>query len=406
MLNIRFREKTNAWPGFVDLFSNLVIILIFLLIVFVFLWTTTSVFNKNTGAKKVAELQQVQQAQAEQIEQMNADKQEAEQLLIAARDALENQEAQIANQQIQAENLANAYENQIAEQQKQAQEIVDAYEDHIAEQKKQTEELSNAYEDKITILTMQQAELANQIAALTEQLQLATHAKDEMARMESERHEMQDDMSEQRSILNARIAELEAQLDAAEAAAKEKEAEYTQMSNRLNTALAEKVAELNEAVEELDALAEYQSEFYKQVKIALGDRTTIIQDGDRFIISSDILFPSGSYKISADGQAQLRLLANVIKDFENKIPTDIDWIIRVDGHTDNKPVLKGTKAYRNNMQLSLLRATAVIDELVKNGVSKRRLIPTGFGDLHPIALGSDRETLQRNRRIELQLTNR
>ena len=365
MLNTRFKERTNAWPGFVDLFSNLVIILIFLLIVFVFLWTTTSVFNKNTGAKKVAELEQARQAQAEQIEQMNADKQEAEQLLLAARDALESQEGQIANQM----NLANAYEEQI------------------------------------TTLTVQQEQLAKQIEALTKQLQLATSAKDEIARMESERHEMQDEMTKKQSELNARIAELEKQL-AAEEKAKEKEIEYTQMSNRLNKALAEKIAELNEKVAELDSLSLYQSEFYKQVKLALGNRTTVKQDGDRFIVSSDILFPSGSYKLSADGKSQLKLLSNVIKDFENKIPSDIDWIIRVDGHTDNKPVLPETKGYSNNMQLSLLRATAVVNELVKDGVSKRRLVPSGFGDLHPAALGRDKASLQKNRRIELQLTNK
>jgi len=366
MLNTRFKERTNAWPGFVDLFSNLVIILIFLLIVFVFLWTTTSVFNKNTGAKKVAELEQAKQAQAEQIEQMNADKQEAEQLLLAARDALENQEGQIANQI----KLANAYENQI------------------------------------TALTVQQEQLAAQIAALTEQLQLANAAKTEMARMESERHEIQDEMSAKQAELNARIAQLEEQLSAAEQRAKEQETEYTQMSNRLNKALAEKVAELNEKVAELDSLSQYQSEFYKQVKKALGNRTTIKQDGDRFIVSSDILFSSGSYKLSADGKSQLKLLSNVIKDFENKIPSDIDWIIRVDGHTDKKPVLAGTPGYSNNMQLSLLRATAVVNELVKNGVSKRRLVPSGFGDLHPTVLGNDKASLQKNRRIELQLTNK
>ena len=370
MLNIRFRERTNAWPGFVDLFSNLVIILIFLLIVFVFLWTTTSVFNKNTGAKKVAELQQAQLAQAEQIEQMAAYKQESDQMLLAARDALENQEALIANQEIQAENLANAYE------------------------------------DQISALTVQQEELAAQIAALTEQLQLTEHAKEEMARIESERHEMQDEMSAQKSELTARIAELEAKLSAAEEHAKQQEIEYTEMSNRLNKALAEKVAELNEKVAELNSIELYQSEFYKQVKNALGERTTVRQDGDRFIVSSDILFPSGSYTVSKKGKDQLKLLAGVIKDFENKIPSDIEWIIRVDGHTDNKPVLPGTAGYSNNMQLSLLRATAVTNELVKNGVSKRRLIPSGFGDMHPAALGKDKETLQKNRRIELQLTNK
>lgn len=366
MLNTRFKERTNVWPGFVDLFSNLVIILIFLLIVFVFLWTTTSVFNKNTGAKKVAELEQAKQAQAEQIEQMTADKQEAEQLLLAARDALENQEGQIANQM----NLANAYEEQI------------------------------------TTLTIQQEQLARQIETLTKQLQLATSAKEEIARMESERHEMQDEMAKKQSVLNARIAELEEQLDAAEEKAKKQEIEYAQMSNRLNKALAEKVAELNEKIAELDSLSLYQSEFYKQVKLALGNRTTIKQDGDRFIVSSDILFPSGSYKLSADGKSQVRLLSNVIKDFEMKIPSDIDWIIRVDGHTDNKPVLPGTAGYSNNMQLSLLRATAVVNEMVKNGVSKRRLVPSGFGDLHPAELGRDKASLQKNRRIELQLTNK
>lgn len=374
MLNTRFQERTNAWPGFVDLFSNLVIILIFLLIVFVFLWTTTSVFNKNTGAKKVAELEQTQQAQAEQIEQMTADKQEAEQLLIAARDALETQEAQIENQR-------NA-----------------AMQEQI--------QLANAYEDQIANLTVQQEQLAQQIAALTEQLQLANHAKEEMARMESERHEIQDEMAEKQSQLNARIAQLESQLNAAEERAKKQETEYTQMSNRLNKALAEKIAELNEKVAELDSISQYQSDFYKQVKNALGDRTSIRQDGDRFIVSSDILFGSGSYALSQKGKSQLKLLANVIKDFENKIPSDIDWIIRVDGHTDNKAVLPGTAGYSNNMQLSLLRATAVVNELVKNGVSKRRLIPSGFGDMHPTELGRDAASLQKNRRIELQLTNK
>lgn len=364
MLNIRFRERTNAWPGFVDLFSNLVIILIFLLIVFVFLWTTTSVFNKNTGVRKVAELEQIQQEQTETIEQMTADKQEAEQLLIAARDALENQEVQIANQQIQAENLANAYEEQLSQ------------------------------------LSANQAELAKQIAALTEQLQLATAEKENLSEtIDEERKEILDSANSEITELNHRINELEDALRKAEAMAEQKEVEYTEMSNRLNKALAEKVAELN-------SLSQYQSEFYKQVKNALGDRTTIKQDGDRFIVSSDILFGSGSYKISNDGKKQLKLLANIIKDFEMKIPTDIDWIIRVDGHTDNKAVLPGTIGYKNNMELSLLRATAVVNELVKNGVSKRRLVPSGFGEMHPAELAGDKASLQKNRRIELQLTNK
>ena len=171
------------------------------------------------------------------------------------------------------------------------------------------------------------------------------------------------------------------------------------MSERLNNALEVKGTELSQ-------VSQYQSAFYRAIKDALGDRTTVRADGDRFIVSSDILFASGAYNLSPDGKRQLQLIANVIKDFENKIPSDVDWIIRVDGHTDKKPVVRGTRAYRNNLQLSFLRASAVADELAKNGVSKRRLLPTGFGDLHPVELGNSPADLQKNRRIELQLTNR
>lgn len=378
MLNVRFRERTNAWPGFVDLFSNLVIILIFLIMVFLLLWSTTGLFNKKAENNKVAALEQIQQEQAEKIVQMAADNEQAEQLLVAARDVLETQETEIEQQQINQQIQSENYEQQIAvlseEQEKLAKEIAEL-----------TNRLRQADEEK-------QA-LAQEKEALAEQEQQQTN--EILNQANSEINTLQDNVSE----LQNNIAKLQEQLAQAEERAKQQDIEYVEMSNRLNKALADKVAELN-------SLSEYQSEFYKQVKIALGDRTVIQQDGDRFIISSDILFPSGSYKVSKNGKEQLKALANVIVDFEEKIPSDIDWIVRVDGHTDNKPVLPGTQGYRNNTQLSLLRASAVIDELVKNGVSKRRLIPTGFGELHPVALGNDKETLQKNRRIELQLTNK
>lgn len=378
---MRFREKTNAWPGFVDLFSNLVIILIFLLIVFVFLWTTTSVFNKNAGARKLAVLEHQRQQQAQQIAQMTADQEQAQQLLVAARNALENQEIQINNGEIQRKNLANAYEEKIAQM--------------VSEQQLMRQQIEQM-----------QIQMQSRIAELTTMLNHATTAKEEMMRIESERRDIQDDVMIRNGELNAKIEELNSEiarlnaaLDAAEETAKQQDAEYIEMSNRLNRALADKIAELN-------ALGAYQSEFYKQIKLALGDERGIQQDGDRFIVSSDILFGSGSYKISPDGKKQIQILANVIKEFEKKIPDDVDWIIRVDGHTDNKRVIDGTPGYKNNMELSLLRATAVVNELIHDGVSKRRLIPSGFGELYPVAFGNTKSALQKNRRIELQLTNK
>lgn len=370
MLNIRFREKTNTWPAFVDLFSNLVIILIFLLIVFVVLWITTSVFNKDTGAQTVAELKRANAEQSEKIMQMTADEEEAKRLLILARAELENLEKNNAQ-------LSNS----------------------LQEVNVSVDELITEYENKVAELQNQGVDLQAQVAELTQQLNQANLDKQRTAELEQERRNLQSQMEQQRASLAEQLTKLQAALDAAEEKAHEKDIQYVEMSTRLNKALADKVAELN-------SVAQYQSEFYKAIKNALGGDSYIQPDGDRFIVSSDILFSSGSYTLSPEGKNQIRLIANVIKNLENQIPTNIDWIIRVDGHTDKHKVVPGTKGYKDNMELSLLRANAVANALAENGVSKRRLVPSGFGDLHPVELGTDAASLQQNRRIELQLTNR
>ena len=370
MLNIRFRDRTNTWPAFVDLFSNLVIILIFLLIVFVFLWTTTSVFNTKTGAKTLADLKQTNAEQSQKIQQMTADEEEAKRLLILARaqlEALENNNAQLSNELVAVDTSMN---------------------DLIAD-----------YEAKVTELQTQGTNLTARVAELSRQLNQAKLDKEKTAELEQQRRELQTQMDAQRAELSDQLAKLQSALDAAEEKSHAQEIQYVEMSARLNKALADKVAELNK-------VSQYQSAFYRAIKDALGDRTTVQPDGDRFIVSSDILFSSGSYTLSPEGKNQLRLIANVIKDLEHKIPSDVNWIIRVDGHTDNKPVIAGTRGYKNNVELSLLRATAVANELARDGVSKRRLVPSGFGEMHPVELGSDAASLQQNRRIELQLTNR
>ena len=255
------------------------------------------------------------------------------------------------------------------------------------------------YEAKVTELQTQGTNLTARVAELSRQLNQAKLDKEKTAELEQQRRELQTQMDAQRAELSDQLAKLQSALDAAEEKSHAQEIQYVEMSARLNKALADKVAELNK-------VSQYQSAFYRAIKDALGDRTTVQPDGDRFIVSSDILFSSGSYTLSPEGKNQLRLIANVIKDLEHKIPSDVNWIIRVDGHTDNKPVIAGTRGYKNNIELSLLRATAVANELARDGVSKRRLVPSGFGEMHPVELGSDAASLQQNRRIELQLTNR
>lgn len=374
MLNIRYKEKANAWPGFVDLFSNLVIILIFLLIVFVFLWTTTSVFNKSTGTRAVSELRKTNAEQTALIQQMEHDQAEAKRLLLMARDEINSNESSVAD-------LSNAYEMKLQDLEQQTIELQTQ-----VQQLQETHNLNAQYSEQI-------AELERTVARQkTERENLVAQIDDLQKKLDA-----QSDV--QTSIANAEIEKLQSELAAVRAGFAATQVEYISMSDKLNRALADKVAELNE-------MTKYQSEFYRAIKDAIGDRTIVQPDGDRFIISSDILFPSGKYNLSADGKRQLAAIANAIRDFETKIDPNVKWIIRVDGHTDNKPVVAGTHAYRNNLQLSMLRASAVVDELAKNGVSRRRLVPSGFGDMHPIELGNDAASLQKNRRIELQLTNK
>lgn len=357
MLNSRLTEKTNRWPGFVDLFSNLVMILIFLLIVFVFLWTTTNVFNKG-GTKKIEELKRSNEVQAGTIAQMSEDEREAKDLLIMAKSEIETLQSDVGKltEQLQEKDISSK--------------------DMIA-----------GYESRISELESNKSSMQAIIDSLNQELSTA--------KSDDEKKNLQAEIES----LTQKISDLQALLDSSEEKARQQDIQYTELSQRLNKALADKVAELNK-------VAGFQSEFYKAIKLALGDRTTIRQEGDRFIISSDILFGSGQYKLSPEGKKQLQLIANVIKDLENKIPSSINWIIRVDGHTDKVKVVSNNRAFKNNTELSLLRATAVADTLSYFGVSKRRLIPSGFGEMYPVELGNTQKELQKNRRIELRLTNR
>ncbi|MCL1902308.1 MAG: OmpA family protein [Alphaproteobacteria bacterium] len=384
---LRLRERTNTWPGFVDLFSNLVIILIFLLIVFVFLWTTTSVFSTANGGKKIAELRRVNVMQSEQLAQMSADEREARELLIAARGALESLEETRAELEGERERLS----------------------EYVASKDEMLQKLISDYERSLNDTQAESVRMAAQIKELHAQLigaeTAARDAEQAIAEAEQSGFEATIELVAESSKLQAELARLNDLLTTAETKAADQEIAYIEMSTRLNKALADRVAELDELRNAKDNLAEYQSHFYGAVRAALADFKGVDVSGDRFVISSDILFPSGSFALSPEGKNQLRIIATVMKELEARIPTDVNWIIRVDGHTDKKPVIKGTKAFRNNTELSLLRATAVVNELVKDGVSRRRLIPSGFGELFPAEIGNTPAALQKNRRIELRLTN-
>ena len=223
----------------------------------------------------------------------------------------------------------------------------------------------------------------------------ATSALDEQKEISARALAQVEVLNEQIAALRKQLAAIEDALSASEAANKESQSKIADLGARLNVALAQKVQELNR----------YRSDFFGRLRQILGSRPDIRVVGDRFVFESSVLFDVGKADISGAGKQSLDTLASAVLDLEREIPPDIPWILRVDGHTDNRP-LTGAGQYKSNWELSAARAVAVVQYLISKGVEPDRLAAAGFGEFQPIDQGTDEESLARNRRIELKLTER
>ena len=202
-------------------------------------------------------------------------------------------------------------------------------------------------------------------------------------------------LNQQIAALRQQIGALEAALEASEARDRESNAKIADLGRRLNVALAQRVQELNR----------YRSDFFGRLREILSDRENIRIVGDRFVFQSEVLFPSGSDIINEAGQEEMKKLAGAIIDLSREIPPEINWVLRVDGHTDNVP-LSGSGRYRDNWELSSARATSVVKFLIENGVPADRLVAAGFGEYQPLDPEDTPEARAKNRRIELKLTEK
>lgn len=202
-------------------------------------------------------------------------------------------------------------------------------------------------------------------------------------------------LNQQISALRRQIAALEDALNASESRDRESNAKIADLGKRLNVALAQRVQELNR----------YRSDFFGRLREILSDKENIRIVGDRFVFQSEVLFPTGAADINPAGQDEMKKLADAIVELDKEIPSDINWVLRVDGHTDNVP-LAGTGRFRDNWELSSARAVAVVKFLIENGVPANRLVAAGFGEYQPLDPADTPDARARNRRIELKLTER
>lgn len=201
-------------------------------------------------------------------------------------------------------------------------------------------------------------------------------------------------LNRQIAALRQQLARIAVTLEATEAENLEQEVQIADLGSRLNVALANKVQEL----------ARYRSEFFGRLREVLGDRRDVRVVGDRFVFQSEVLFSSGAAELEDAGKGQLASLATTLREISRNIPPDVDWVLRVDGHTDRAPI--NTYAFPSNWELSTARAISVVKFLNAQGIPANRLAATGFGEFQPIDEGNDEIAYRRNRRIELKLTQR
>ena len=342
----RGRAGTNIWPGYVDALSALLMLVIFMLLVYV----VSQLYLSQTLSDRDTQLARLR-AQLTELSQLLGLEQDRSAALERQMATLQDDySASLATNDALATELDNA-----REQLKQQTATLDGQSEQLAR-------LETSLADKAELSDRQQAmilRLSNQIASLQAQLETIASA-----------------------------------LELQESLTAEKQAELDKVSQRLNLLLAERV----------NRLQQYQSEFFARLRDILADNDNIRVVGDRFLLPSELLFASGSAELGPDGRAELDKLATVLLDVAARIPADVDWILRVDGHTDIVPI--NTPRFPSNWELSTARAVAVVRYLADRGIPQRRMAAAGFGEFFPVAEGSSPEALQKNRRIEFKLTDR
>lgn len=347
----RDKENNDIWPGFVDVLTSLLMIIVFLL-TFVMI---AQYFLSQTITGQNTELDEFRSKISQLTDLLNMEKMTSEDLTRQLKKSKSyltaeiNEKEKLLQEKQQADIRLLNY-NQEIDMLK--QKIVDF----------EQEKLRNT-----SLLTDQQQKDADLIASLT--------------------HQVSQLSEELQKIANA--------LDLKEKDTKDKETIIKDLGEKLNKALLQKVEELES----------FRSEFFGKLQQILKNQKDILIQGDRFVFQSEVLFPSASAILNPEGEEELGRLASILKEVMAKIPRNIPWILRVDGHTD-RLALRFNLDFKSNWELSSARALSVVHFLIKQGIAPERLAATGFGEYHPLDEAQNDSAYRKNRRIEFKLTNR
>jgi chemotaxis protein MotB len=391
----RRRRNIEAWPGYVDVLSTLLMVIVFVLMIFVVaqLYLSQALTGKDQTLAKLSqqlnelsEMLSMERGNSQQLKVQLSQLSSALTKSTQERDALQNRLTVIIGER---ENL----KAQLGE----AQSKVEDAQSKVAASQEKQKQLEDAYktieadQTKITALLSDIAALES----LRDDLQKKLLTADDNAKQITSQSEAQVALLNQQILaMREQLAQLALALEASENKSKEQQVQIADLGSKLNSALASKVEEL----------ARYRSEFFGRLREALGDRQDIRIVGDRFVFQSEVLFASGSADIGDAGRDQLDTLATTLILITKEIPEDINWVLRVDGHTDKRPITSGL--YPSNWELSTARAIAVVKYLASKGIPENKLAAAGFAEFSPLDPGDDDAALTKNRRIEFKLDQR
>ena len=397
--NRRHARQIEAWPGYVDVLSTLLMVIVFVLMIFVIgqLFLSQALSGRDEALAKlnrqIAELADILALSQKNATELQGQVDQLSGALTkstAERDELKNQLVVVLGER-------DALQAQIGDLQKQASDVNSKVQQQAALTAEAEKKLEEAYksieadQSKINALLTDIAALQSLRDELMKKLGDKDVEKEEISTEAQKRVEL---LNQQILALRQQLSDIAKALEISETKSKDQEVQIAELGRRLNTALASKVQEL----------ARYRSEFFGRLREILGNRQDIQIVGDRFVFQSEVLFESGSAEIGAAGKDQLDVLATTLILLSPEIPADLDWVLRIDGHTDARPI--SSREFPSNWELSTARAVAVLKYLESRGIPPERLAAAGFAEFRPLDSGTSEEAYRKNRRIEIKFDQR
>jgi chemotaxis protein MotB len=416
-------ESISIWPGYVDVLSALIMIMIFVLLIF----TISQFVLSNILTDQSSELQDLHSQIAEISELLGLEEQKNEEMntqiaaLSAEIDTLITDKTNLQNDidylnekrvedyqeiEFQLKTIASLQQdiNALQEMRRQLEKEISTTAAALSQEQELTASLrdrSKSLEARLagelekTVLAQQDIEqrdiriqalsalIGEQQQALVDQRSLTADARAEVALLTQKINQLREQLGEIAEAL--RLSELDRE---------EQKEQIGDLGKRLNIELARRVNDLER----------YRSEFFGRLREILGDNPMIRVEGDRFLLQAELLFPSGNADLSDQGKQELDELAGVLNEIMPAIPADLQWILRIDGHTDRVPI--NSERYSSNWELSTARAVSVVRYLGSRGIPEDRMAAAGFSKFHPIDPAETNEAFRKNRRIEIKLTSR